>query len=153
MLHLVENETELERFYEDVDETEDTEKECPFCFVGILNQYGGCTLCHTILPNRVRRAKELWKELEDLRVEFHYEKKADVSKAISKLTPLQQKIVHHIVMGNETLQEFSTESGYSASTVWREWRKAKLELTSLLADYADRSVSKHGKIDLQACLN
>lgn len=146
------DEAELERIYE-ADTEPDEGKECPFCHNNPLNQFGACTECHTILPHHVRRPQELWSKLEDLSVEFQYEKKADVKKAISQLTPLQQKIVTHVITGNETLAEFAQDSGYSHQTIWREWRKAKLTLTSLLADYADRRVSNHGQTDLQACLN
>lgn len=153
MLHLVDDVSELERFYEDTDDTEDTEKTCPFCHVALLNQYGACAHCHTILANRIRRGKELWRELEDLSVDFQYEKKSDVRKAVDRLPPLQQKIVRAIIMGNETVGEFVSESGYSAATIWREWRKAKLELTSYLADYSVHRLSTHTKMDLQAALN
>ena len=151
MMHIA-DEAELERFYESEPEP-DTETDCPFCHISKLDERGGCSQCHTILPRRFHRPVEVWSKVEDLSVEFQYEKQADVRKAIAKLHPLQQKIVKHVIQGNESLAEFAESIGHEGTKIWREWKKAKTLLTIMLADYSVTKLSKHGQEDLQACLD
>lgn len=153
MMHIVDSE-DLTRTYEDSESLEtDEAKECPFCFAGPLNQYGACALCHTVLPDPARCPRQTWEEVYLLKQEVEYEKQTDVRRAIAQLTPLQQKLVKHVIQGNETLAEFAITEGVGTTAIWRELRKAQHELQAYLADYSVRRLVKHPLSDLQACLN
>ena len=152
MMHIIDA-NDVSNITEECESEHAETTECPFCFVGVLNEYGACKLCSTILPNPARRIPALWEEVYSLKQEFQYEKKTDIKRALEKLTPLQHKLIKHTIMGNETLAEFAVTEGLSSTTLWREWKRAQFELQAYLADYSTRKLSKHGFEDMQACLN
>lgn len=131
-------------------EEEVEEKECPFCFQANLNQHGACAMCHTIIPSHYRAHRNVIMMTEEsLAVEFDFNTKFDVEKAIARLTPYEQRIVRAIGMGNETLESFSELSARHFTTIGRDWVKAKAKLQEYLSEYAPQGVSKRGKSAFQ----
>ena len=114
--------------------------ECPFCHVGVLNEYKACALCHTILGQQHGPAEEitteqmLESECPDLGM-F-----ADVNLAFSRLDDIEQKVVHHIVQGNETLEDLVELTRIPRTQLWRIWTRAKAKLQQSLFEYSHTNV-------------
>lgn len=122
------------------------EVECPFCFQANLNEYGACSMCHTILPSSiVVQRKGYAYSLESLAVEFDFNTVIDVQNAVQRLTPFEQKVVKAVGLGNETLESFSGYNGRSLSSVGRTWMIAKEKLQDYLKEYAPKGLSKRGE--------
>lgn len=121
------------------------EIECPFCFKANLNEYGACAMCHTIIPSHIRLQRHvLVTTKESLAVEFDFNTKIDVHKAIARLNPLEQKVVIACGLGNESLESFALDSEVSKSYLVRIWGTAKTKLQDYLHEYADDNISKRG---------
>jgi DNA-directed RNA polymerase specialized sigma24 family protein len=122
------------------------ETECPFCFKALLNEYGACALCHTILPSSRRRHRTVVQmKLESLSVEFDFNTKIDVQKAIARLTPFEQRVVFAVGLGNETVDSFGDISDSHRMRIWRTWAEAKVKLQEYLKEYAPKKLSKRGE--------
>jgi len=121
------------------------EKSCPFCHSAILNMYGACKLCHTIIPSVFHRKKQpIAFTKESLECEFDFNKAIDVHHAVSQLTLFEQKIVRAVGLGNETLDSFIELHGGNTTALWRTWVKIKEKLQTLLDEYSDGYLSKQG---------
>lgn len=110
--------------------------ECPFCHVGVLNQYGACAPCHTILgtehgPRKNYTLEKITEsECPDLGM-F-----ADVNVAMAKLSEIEQKVVKHITQGNSTLEDLVEFTRIPRTTLWRIWVEAKAKLQQELFEYS-----------------
>jgi hypothetical protein len=109
---------------------------CPFCHVGVLNEFGACALCHTILgkskgpSQHVTMEQIIESDCPDLGM-F-----ADVNLALAKLDDIERKVVHHIVQGNESLEDLAELTRISHSTLGRIWSRAKAKLQQELYEYS-----------------
>lgn len=121
------------------------ERECPFCFKANLNEYGACAMCHTIVPSHIRlqRAGVVYSK-ESLAVEFDFNTPLDVHNAIAKLSPLEQKVVMVVGLGNESLESFAFDNEVSKSSLVRIWVNAKEKLQVSLREYAPNHLSHRG---------
>ncbi len=132
--------------------------ECPFCFKANLNEYGACAMCHTIVPSHYRTQRNtISMSEESLAVEFDFNTKVDVAKAIAQLTQYEQEVVKAIGLGNETLETFADLNNVNRQKLWRTWVNAKYKLQMLLDEYNPRGVAEKSKIaiirTLQAVVN
>jgi DNA-directed RNA polymerase specialized sigma24 family protein len=127
-------------FMEDEDQQTTT---CPYCSQAELNQYGACSLCHTILgAGQTMRHRTRLTEI-GLSYEPDLEQNTDVHTAIAKLSTLEQKLVKHIISGNSTLDDLAQLSDASRASLWRVWAEAKVKLQIDLAEYGKvRQASK-----------
>ncbi len=134
--------------------TETEAMECPFCHKGVLNMFGACAECHTILPSsaHVRRTVLRMDEVS-LAVDFQYDRKLDVAKAIARLSEREQTVVKACAMGQESLASLSQITGLSGPTLWRAWCDAKAKLQYFLSEYASEHVSKHTPVQFQRALD
>lgn len=116
------------------------EVECPFCFHANLNEYGACHMCHTIVPSHIRvHRNTIVMTEESLAVEFDFNTKIDVEKAIARLTPFEQKVIRACGLGNESLESFALDTAFSKTTIVRVWLEAKAKLQESLSEYATNS--------------
>ncbi len=135
-------------------ETQTQLSECPFCHKGILNQFGACALCNTIVPKSFTIGRvHVREEMLSVAVDMEYEKKADIKRAMMKLTPEEQQVVNAVIMENETYASLSAICGGSVGTLHNRWVSARAKLQGYLAEYADRSMTKHGQDDIREALN
>lgn len=140
VFHLVEEETEEESSHtiSCLKEELDLKNllECPFCHIGVLNQYGACALCHTILGTEhgTRKSYTLEKMVESICPDLSMF--ADVNIAMSKLSDIEQKVVQHIVQGNESLENLAELMRIPRTQLWRIWTHAKSALQQELFEYS-----------------
>lgn len=133
----VENETEKERD-EKVDdrEREKPDLECPFCHVGILNQFKACATCRTILGQGKTVREHMTVDEADLASLPDLDKEIDVENAIQALEPLEQKVIRAIVNGTDTLDGLADAHGMSRDNLWRTYVRAKKKLQVALLEYS-----------------
>lgn len=114
---------------------------CPFCFVGSLSMYGACPLCHTILPTDHVSRRKVYTRLTkvSLAIDFDYDTPRDVAKALAQLTPVEQAVVKHFGMGNESLESLAEITRLNRMKLCRIWAGAKVKLQSYLLDYAHKT--------------
>jgi hypothetical protein len=123
-------------------EVEPVVQECPFCFRNDLNEYGACSLCHTIVPSHVLlQRKYIAITEESLACEFDFHTALDIQKAVSQLTLFEQRVVNAVILGNETLESFAFDSAYSRQSLTRVWAVAKQKLQVYLAEYNSDGLS------------
>lgn len=123
-------------------EVEPVTQECPFCFRNDLNEYGACSLCHTIVPSyALVQRKYIAITEESLAVEFDFHTALDIQKAVSQLTLFEQRVVTAVILGNETLESFAFDSAYSRQSLTRVWATAKQKLQVYLAEYGSEGLS------------
>ncbi len=109
---------------------------CPFCHVGVLNQFGACAECHTILGKSkgpvevLSMEKMVESECPDLGM-F-----ADVNTALGKLDEFERKVVLAIVHGNSTLEDLAELTRIPRTQLWRIWTRAKAKLQQELYEYS-----------------
>lgn len=128
--------------------------ECPFCHKGDLNEYGACGLCHTIVPREIHMKRNgVVMQHMDLAVDFEYEKKADVAKALAKLTPLEQAVTRLVIMGNETLGSCAELLSTNPTNLCRVWATAKQKLQAHLLEYAEVRVVQKPARALKSALS
>ena len=122
----------LETAYEP---TVDAIEMCPFCHVGVLNQYHACALCGTIL-GQGKRLKEVL-DVEEVTLSDWPDigLMADVASAMESLSELERKLVNHIIHGNDTLDDMSELTGVSRSVLGRVFVEAKRKLSVALYAY------------------
>ena len=109
---------------------------CPFCYTSMLNSHGACEVCHTILGAGTTQRETL--RLEALTVEYttNFALCTDVACALATLSALEQKVVTHVITGNDTLDDLAELSGASRAGLWRVWARAKGKLQRHLRAYA-----------------
>lgn len=118
-------------------DTEESITECPFCHKGVLNQYGACGLCHTILARDYATRETLTLDMMVETVCPDLSLFADVNLALAKLEPLERKVVLHIVHGNETLDDLVELTNMKRDALWRIWTRAKVKLQQELCEYSN----------------
>lgn len=112
--------------------------ECPFCFVGILNTFGACANCNTILGKEVRLVEtERLEEVIPLSKEDVI-KAIDVKYALAGLSDFEQRVAAHVIHGTDSLSDLPELSGSSRMRLWRTWVRVKHKLEPLLAAYKPR---------------
>lgn len=119
--------------------------ECPFCFQVNLTFtiYGDgvCNMCNTIVPSHYRTPRNTIR-IDQLAVEFDFNKQIDVAKAVNQLSPKEQMVVRAIGLGNDSLESLEQFSGYERNDLWRTWGKAKAKLQELLSVYGENHRGK-----------
>ena len=112
------------------------ELQCPFCHVGILNQYQACADCHTIVAQGKGVAMVPKVNESELAVDMNLELTADVKKALKCLTHIERVFLEGVVGETHTLSDLAILHDMSESTAQRIYAGAKAKLRKELADYA-----------------
>lgn len=117
------------------DPTEEDIIACPFCHVGVLNEFGACALCHTILgKNSVPRTQLSLQDMLDVTTP-DLGMLVDVRAAMSTLDHLEQRLVNAEVYGNSTLEDMAELTRIPRTQLWRILTNAKIKLQTALFEY------------------
>ena len=127
---------ELERTEKYKPEVEHDPTECPFCHIGILNEYKACGICNTILGQGRMLREPMTVEESDLGAGYDIPLNIDVADALATLTHIEREVMQRHAQQGETLDDLADRLDTSRASVHRIYLRAKHKLQAALIDYA-----------------